>query len=68
MINSPIFGMCEEPDGYGQELIKRMVDTYPVHTFAAINKKLNSYGFCISISTLEENNDIDIERRRAETQ
>ena len=54
MINSPIFGQCEEPEIRDKELIESLTNEFPVHVFAAINKKLNSHGYIITIDVLQD--------------
>lgn len=52
MIDSPIFGECEEPEAHTHRIILAMAERYPVHTFQAINQKLNTLGYCSLIDKL----------------
>ena len=53
-LNSPIFGLYREPTKEEGLIINRLVFECPVRIFQTLNRRMNSKGLCIAISTLEE--------------
>ena len=48
--HSRIFGKVRDPDLDEKSQIEMLVETCPVALFQALNKQLNSMGYCIFIS------------------
>jgi hypothetical protein len=53
-LSSPLFGETEKPSSEERELINQFADEVPVALFQALGKKLNSLGYMLSVSTLDE--------------
>jgi hypothetical protein len=57
MENSPIFGLSWPLSRIEDNLLRNLVEQSPVAVFQYLNMKLNTRGYCISISTLEEHDE-----------
>ena len=53
--HSRIFGYTRDPDFDEKSEIEMLVETCPVALFQALNKKLNTKGYCLSIALFDEN-------------
>ena len=52
-IQSPIFGTVKLlDDEKAKEMLKTLINDYPVDVFSLLNKKLNSLGYLIGIGKL----------------